>query len=184
MKNQRLTFKFTLMFALFTILTLLITAQLSYYNQVNLYQHQREVSIQYIADYLDKLVVSDSDNFLNMQHYFIAHYKEFKIPVDYGEEEIEQSRMRYETLKEAQFPGKVIGKDILYDELSDEVKAAHAIYNYEYYRYMFEEAAKSFNIIYAYYLVPTGESEMCIGFWMRFEIPKKKAAPICICAWT
>ena len=177
MKNQRLTFKFTLMFALFTILTLLITAQLSYYNQVNLYQHQREVSIQYIADYLDKLVVSDSDNFLNMQHYFIAHYNEFKIPVDYGEEEIEQSRMRYETLKEAQFPGKVIGKDIRFDELSNEVKAAHALYNYEYYRYMFEEAAKSFNIIYAYYLVPTGESEHVYWFLDAVRDPEEEGSP-------
>ena len=177
MKNRRLTFKFTMMFVIFTISSLIITAQLSYYNQTNLYQHQREESIQYIADYLDKLVVSDSDNFLNMQHYFIAHYKEFKIPMDYGEEEIEKSRVQYETLKAAQFPGKVIGKDIQFDDLSDEVKAAHALYNYEYYRYMFEEAAKSFDIIYAYYLVPTGEKEHVYWFLDAIREPAEEGSP-------
>ena len=177
MKNRKLTFKFTLMFVGFTLVTLVVSSILSYLNQMQLYKNQREESIQYIADYLDKLVVSDSDNFLNMQHYFIAHYKEFKIPVDYGEEEIEKSRVRYETLKEAQFPGKVIGKDILYDELSDEVKAAHARYNYEYYRYMFEEAAKSFNVIYTYYLVPTGEPEHVYWFLDAIRDPEEEGSP-------
>lgn len=157
MKSRKLTFKFTLMFAGFTLVTLVITSLLSYFNQSQIYKTQREESIQYVADYLEKVIVYDADNFFNMQHYFIEHYKEFKIPVDFGEEEIEKSRLLYETLKEEQFPGMVIGKDIQFEELSDQVKAAHAIYNYEYYRYMFEEAAKSFNIIYAYYLVPTGE---------------------------
>ena len=157
MKTRTLTLKFTLMFVGFTFITLIVSSLLSFFNQMQLYKTYREESIQYVADYLEKVIVSDSDNFFNMQNYFLAHYKEFKIPVDYGEDEIEESRALYETLRQSQYPGKVIGKDILFEELSDEVKAAHAIYNYEYYRYMFEEATKSFNLAYSYYLVPTGE---------------------------
>ena len=142
MKNKSLTFKFTLMFAGFTLITLAVTSLLSYFNQMQIYKNQREESILYVADYLEKVVVSDADNFLDMQNYFLAHSKEFKIPVNFGEDEIKESRVRYETLRQNQYPGLVIGKDILFEELSDEVKAAHAIYNYEYYRYMFEEAAK------------------------------------------
>ena len=164
MKNWRLSSKFTLMFVGFTLITLAVTSILSYVNQMQLYQKQCEESIQHVADYLEKVVVSDSDNFIDMQKYFIAHYKEFKLPINYTEDDIEESRIRYETLREAQFPGKVIGKDIVFEDLSDEVKAAHAIYNYEYYRYMFEEASKSFDITYSYYIVPTGEPEHMYWF--------------------
>ena len=177
MRKRNLTFKFTLMFAGFTLITLAVTSLLSYFNQMQIYKNQREESIQYVADYLEKVVVSDTDNFLDMQNYFLAHYKEFKIPVDYGEDEIEESRVRYETLRQNQYPGLVIGKDILFDELSDEVKAAHAIYNYEYYRYMFEEAAKSFNIIYAYYLVPTGELGHVYWFLDAIREPESEGSP-------
>ena len=152
------------MFIAITLETLILTCILSYFTQNHIYSKQREESIQYIADYLEKLVRLDDDDFLVFQDYFIEHYKEYKIPKDFGLDEINESRELYETLFAQQYPGLVFGKDISFDEVSKEVKDAYAIWNYEYYRWTFEEAAKSFNIAYAYYLVPTGEPEHMYWF--------------------
>ena len=164
MKSKGLSFKLSIMFLVITLETLILTCIFSYINQNQIYSKQREESIQYIADYLEKLVKLDDDDFLVFQDYFIEHYKEYKIPKDFDLEEINESRELYETLFAQQYPGMVFGKDISFEEASKEVKDAYAIWNYEYYRWTFEEAAKSFNIAYAYYLVPTGEPEHMYWF--------------------
>ena len=152
------------MFAVVTLVTLILTFILSYLNQNRIYSKQREESILYVADYLEKLIKLDDDDFLVFQDYFIEHYKEYKIPRNFGLDEINESRELYETLFARQYPGMVFGKDISFEEVSKEVKDAYAIWNYEYYRYTFEEAAPSFNIAYSYYLVPTGEPEHMYWF--------------------
>lgn len=163
-KTKSLSFKFSVMFAGITLVTLLLTFALSYINQSQIYSKQREESIQHIADYLEKLIKLDDDDFLTFQDYFIEHYKEYKIPVDFDLEETNRSRERYESLLAQYYPGMVLGMDITFEELEKEVKDAYAIWNYEYYRLTFEEAAPSFNIAYSYYLVPTGEPEHMYWF--------------------
>ncbi len=76
MKKRNLTFKFSLMFATFTLFTLAISSILSYINQTNLYKKQREESIQYVANYLERRIVADGLDFLDFQKYFLAHSKE------------------------------------------------------------------------------------------------------------
>ncbi len=163
-RTKGLSFKFSFMFAGITLVTLFLTFILAYWNQNKIYSIQREESIQYIADYLEKLVKLDDEDFLIFQDYFIQNYEQYKIPVDFDQEEINKSRELYETLFAQQYPSRVLGTDIRFEELSKEVKDAYAIWNYEYYRFTFEQAAKSFNIAYAYYLVPTGEPEHMFWF--------------------
>lgn len=163
-KSKGLSFKFSLMYTGIAILILIITFELSFFTQSRLYSKQREESIQYVADYLEKLIKLDDEDFLFFQDYFIEHHKEYKIPVHFDFDECNLSREKYETLFAQQYPGMVLGKDITFAELSKDVKDAYAIWNYEYYRLTFEEAAKSFHIAYAYYLVPTGEPEHMYWF--------------------
>ena len=177
MKKQTLTFKFTLMFAAFTLLTLLISSFLSYMNQMKLYKTQREESIQYVADYLEQIVKLDGDDFLNFQNFFIANYKDFKIPKDFDENDVLLNRQIYESMFAKNYPGKTLGKDIEFDELSYDLKKAFALYRYEYYRIKFEQAAKSFNIAYAYYLVPTGEPEHMYWFLDVARDPEEEGSP-------
>ena len=98
------------------------------------------------------------------QNHFLAHFREYKIPKDFNEEDVEKNREIYESLFAQNYPGKILGKDIRFNELTKEIQDIYAIYNYEYYRIQFEEAAKSFNIAYSYYIVPTGESEHMYWF--------------------
>ena len=168
MKKRNLTFKFTLMFVAFTLVTLITTSFLSYLNQMQLYKSQREESIQCIANYLESRIIADNEDFLNMQKYMLANYKNILIPVDFTEKDIAANRHEFETLFTMQYPEKVLGEDIQFDELSDEIKRIYTIYNFEYYTVMFEQAVKDFNIAYAYYLIPTGEGEHM--YWFLFNL--------------
>ncbi|MBB5225129.1 GGDEF domain-containing protein [Treponema ruminis] len=154
MKNRSLTFKFTLMFAAFTIITLVISSLLSYANQTNLYKQQREESIRYVASYLEDVLTSDGEDFAWWQEYFLKNYKDLNIPHDFGPKEIQQARHKYEKLFSQNYPGIIPGIDIAFSELPKEIKTAYTIYKHEYYLYKFEQACKRFNLAYVEYIIP------------------------------
>ncbi len=155
MRNQRLLLKFGLIFLIFTVVTLLISGFATYVHQTRIYQEQQEQKLRQIAEYLSDVIKADGEAFPIYQEYFTAHYEELEIPVDFPD--AAAAREAYEVLFAQQYPGKVLGRDVAFDELSPEVQKAYAIYNHEYYLALFEQAAKTFGLIYAYYVVPTGE---------------------------
>ncbi len=158
-KDKNLTFKFSLMFAVITITTLLITFLLSFFNQNKLYKKQKEESIQHIADFLQSRIVADGEDFIYFQDYFIPNYEKFKIEMDFNQNTVDNDREIYEKMFAEAFPGKVLGRDVNFSDFSDELKHAYSVYNFEYYTLMFEEAVRAFNIAYTYYIIPTGEKD-------------------------
>lgn len=154
MKKRSLTFKFSLMFVGFTFVTLVFGSILSYLNQTNLYKQQREESIRYVASYLEEVITSDGSDFLWWQKYFVEHYKELLVPHDFGPKEIQEARHKYENLFLKKYPGMILGVDISFDELSEDVKTAYTVYKHEYYLDKFEQAKQRFNLAYVEYVIP------------------------------
>ena len=154
MKSSKLTVQFTFLSIGFIILTILFSSFLSYMNQMNLYQKQREESIQYVASYLNELLLTDGKDFAYYQEYFLDHYKEMLIPHAFTAEDIPVARKNYENLFAQKHPGKVLGLDINFSELDEEVKLAYATYNHEYYLDKFEKARQHFDLSYVEYVVP------------------------------
>ncbi len=142
MKNRRLTFKFTLMFAAFTFVTLVVSSFFSYITQNKIYKTQRDESIHYIADYLEKRFSADKDIFPNMLDYLVTHFKEFKVPEDFTEKDVEAGKLEFARLFAERHPGKVLGEDILFTELDDELKQIYTIAYLEFYTIMLEDAVK------------------------------------------
>ena len=119
-------------------------------------QRAGEESVQQLVSYLKDVIVEDGDDFLLYKNYIIEHRNEVKTPVDFTTEDVFSSREKYETLFAQQYPGKILGKDIQFDELSSEVQEAFVVYNHEYYLDLFEKARSAFNVIYTYFVIPTG----------------------------
>ena len=174
MKKRNLTFKFSLMFVAFTLVTLVITSILSYINQTNLYKKQREESIQYVANYLERRIVADGLDFLDFQKYFLAHSKELLIDPNFSQKNVDEDREIYEKLFAQAYPGAALDFEINFDELPDEVKLAYTKYSFEYYMLMFEDAVKAFNIKYAYYLVPSEKPDYAYWTITSLREPFKK----------
>ena len=154
MKKHRLTFKFTVMFAGFTFLTLSISSILSYFNQKKIYKQQREESIQFVASHLEELLMADDIYFVWYQQYFLQKGSELLIPKDFDSDSVQVARRDYEDLFSKEFPGLVLGTDVTFDELSDATKVLYEIYSHEYYQIAFEKAREMANLAYIYYLVP------------------------------
>lgn len=154
MKKRSLTFKFSLMFAGFTFVTLVSGSILSYMNQMQLLKQQREESTRYVASYLEEVITCDGEDFLWWQQYFVEHYKELLVPHDFGAKEIQEARHKYENLFLKKYPGMILGIDITFNELSEDVKTAYTVYKHEYYLDKFEQATKRFNLAYIEYIIP------------------------------
>lgn len=154
MKTQTLTFKFTLLFASFMIVTLIISTTLSYLNQMYIYKNQREKLNQYVGSYLEELIQEDSENFLCYHDYFMSNYKNLLIPHDFDSKDVIKSKNLFETEFAKQFPGKTFSKDIKFDQLSAHLKELFTIYNHEKFLLQFEKARENFELIYTQYMVP------------------------------
>ncbi len=162
MKNKKfdsLLFRFAVIFAVFTVVTLVICGFMTYVNQTNIYNADKEKSIQEVAGYLASAIQADGADFIWFQDFFLKHKDEMLEPIAF--EDSDDARAEFERLFAEQYPGKILGQNITFDELSPEVQLAYAVYNHEYYLRCFEKASKQFGLAYAYYVVPTGGLNMC-----------------------
>ncbi|MEE5993401.1 MAG: GGDEF domain-containing protein [Oscillospiraceae bacterium] len=156
-RKYGLLFKFGIIFLVFIILTLTATGIATYANQTQIYQKQQEQTLQSLAAYLAVNLEADGNDFAEYQEYFIEHCQDMDIPADFTEQDALESRQKYERMFAETYPAKVFGEDIKFEELTQEIQNAYAIYNHEYYLLLFEKANELFNLTYTYYFVPTGE---------------------------
>ena len=164
MKKRNLTFKFSLMFTTFTLLTLAISSILSYINQTRIYKQQREESVQFVASYLEELLMADDIYFVWYQNYFLQKSSDLLIPYSFDNAAVQDARHEYEEVLSTEYPGKVLGGDMDFEDLSEKAKIAYEIYSHEYYLAAFEKAREMFNLANIYYLVPKDDGSDTIVF--------------------
>ena len=170
-KTDSLLFKFALIFLIFTTMAMLMSGISIYVNQTNQYKEQCEKNMQDLADYIESMLIADGKNFLVLQDYFMKHKGEMMICHDFSGD-YDPAKKKYEELFAAQYPGKILGSTITFEELSPEVKNAYAVYYFEYWLYKFEKARDFFGLKYVYYIVPTAEPLHMV--WMLDLVRDKK----------
>ena len=155
-KTDSLVFKFGLVFVVFSLLILTLSAIAIYRIQERIYQDEVRQNVRHLAEYLQVLIKADDADFVQYQKYLIENSDDVKIPADF-DGNYNPAMEEYEKLYSEKYPGMTIGEDIAFDDLSPEVKQAFAVYTHEYWLSVFESAARVFGVEYAYYLAPTGE---------------------------
>lgn len=154
-KTDGLLFGFALIFGIFTIVTLVMSALTIYAIQMREYKARRVEEIRKIGDYLERLIQEAGPDFINYQNYYMEHYAEVDIPYDFNE--YLTAQRKYEALLATQgLPKDEFGK-FDFNSFSEEAKKAYFIYLHEYWLLTFENARKTFNLPYTYYLVPREE---------------------------
>ena len=157
-KTDSLLYKFGVIFIVFAVLSVLSCGIATYYLQTKRYKTQVEEKVRGIAEYLQVLIRADDVDFLYYQNYLIEHKDDIYIPYDYDGNYL-PAKEKFDKLFSEQYPGKTIGLNISFDELSEEVKNAFAVYTHEYWLYVFESATDAFDVKYTYYIVPSEEPE-------------------------
>lgn len=151
-----LLFKILFIFALFTIITIGFSGVNTYVTQMHLYKSQCLDNLRDIVDYLELLIKDSGDEFIDYQEYYMQHYKEIDIPYDFTEyrsahHDFQALVMQADKVDLSDSP------KVGFSGLSEEEKKAYFIYCHEYWTLVFENARKSFNLPYTYYLVPKEE---------------------------
>ena len=154
-QTSSLRFRFTIIFSIFTIISLLLTGITTYYSQTDTYKRQCEQNIRSIGEYLESMILNEAQDFVNHQKYYMEHFAEIDIPFDANE--FQTAKHEYERLFHSRYVGKVLGEDIHFDELDPDIQKAYFIYRHLYWLITFENARTSFHIPYTYYLVPKEE---------------------------
>ncbi|MBP5448408.1 MAG: hypothetical protein J6X95_10050, partial [Treponema sp.] len=75
-KTDGLLFRFALIFGIFTIITLTISAVTIYAIQMKEYKAQKVEDIRNIGDYLERLIHEAGEEFVVYQDYYMKHFAE------------------------------------------------------------------------------------------------------------
>ena len=73
-KTDSLLFRFSVIFALFALMTLLMCGISIYYTHMNAYEHQCEENVKHVENYLEDLMKAEGQDFINFQDFFIANH--------------------------------------------------------------------------------------------------------------
>ena len=173
MKHRiKLIRQFAYMISAFVITTIVISAFVTYFSQMEQYKTMCKSRIMDVGDYLVGLIMEDPQDFLNCQNYYKEHYDELRIPKDF--DDYTASRDEFFRVFHEVYPGKTYKVDVMPDELTDELKRLYYTYRQEYWILTFEKSRESFSLPYTYYLVPNEET--CYTVYMidgeRTEDPK------------
>lgn len=153
-KNARrfkdgLTRKFTVTFILLIVIILILCGITTYLSQMNIYKEQCADNVRDISEHLASLMMADGDSFMKYQEYFLKNRDNIDIPMEASE--YLSYYQEYRNLFEKTYPGKTLGRDITFDELSTEVKDAYLRYMQVYWLLTFEKARTDFDVPYTYY---------------------------------
>lgn len=146
-----------MIFAIVTIIAMFTSALAIYAIEMKEYKAQRVEDIKSIGDYLERMIQEAGEEFEVYQDYYMEHYAEANIPYDFNE--YLTAQRKFESILAQQPPQKETdGKKFGFDSFSEEAKMAYFVYIHEYWLLNFENARKSFNLPYTYYLVPREDS--------------------------
>ncbi len=159
-KSGSLLFKFAVLFAIFTVVTLVLSGVMTYLNQMKSYTLQCQDNIQNAGHYLVSLIEQEGDDFITYQDFYVKHYKDMQVPIQF--DSYNDSQLEYEKRMAEVYPGKVLGEDIELDELDEESQKAYFKYTQQYWQLTFEHAARDFDMPYAYYCTYYPEDGDCM----------------------
>ncbi len=162
-KTDSLIFKFAIVFAVFTVVTLALTGVTTYVNQKSSYQKQCKENIGNICSYLESLIQSDAENFATLQNWWVKNQGAVLIPLDF-DGDWRPAKKDFDRLFAKKYPGKALGVDIDFLSLDFDCQKAWAKWQFEYWLNVFESARPAFGVFYTYYMVPRGKDHHI--YWM------------------
>lgn len=147
-----LLFRFSLLFATFTIVTLLFSGIATYVTQTKAYKAQCVENIRNVGEYLEALIQDSKEEFISYQNYYMEHFAEADIPYDFTE--FITAQREYETILATSNSQEESKPHLDFEDFTDDVKKAYFKYIHEYWLLTFEHAREAFSLPYTYYLVP------------------------------
>ncbi|MBQ7480969.1 MAG: PP2C family protein-serine/threonine phosphatase [Lachnospiraceae bacterium] len=159
-RKKSLITSFVIMFSIYAFITIVINAVFTYVNQTEAYHTECENNLKELNGYVGSQMRREGIKFSEFKDYYSEHSQDMLIPYDYSGD-YEALKKEFEVIFSRKYPGKVYGKDIVFDDLDEELKLQYAEYEYAYWLTMLEDARDSFGLSYAYFVYPVDDLNVC-----------------------
>ena len=156
LKGHMLTKKLNVLFVIMLLSIIIMTGVSSYAAQMAVQKEDAEQNLQNLVKYLVDIMENDKEEFIAYQKLSLKVSDKVNIPVDFDGDYHAAKIDFYEAFSN-EYPGKSLGADIGYEEMSDELQVLYVTYKHEYWLHVFNETRDNFGVAYTYYVVPTGE---------------------------
>ena len=157
-RRHGLVEKLIIFFFILLISVLALTGFSAYFSQLSVYREQSEKKLQNTVTFLSELMRADGRDFIAYQQLSIALKDEINIPADFDGDYHEAKTAFYDAFNR-KYPGKTPGEEVPYKSMPKKLQILYVTYRQEYWMHIFESTGENFDVIYTYYLVPTGEEE-------------------------
>lgn len=141
-KRRGLKKKLISLYVLLVISVSILTGISSYTIQMSVYMTQSEEKLQNTVAYLADVLAEQGDEFIAFQELFLEVSDNVYIPMDYDGDYIDAKNEFYDKFS-TEYPGKVIGKDVDYSDLSKELKVLFVTYKHKYLYHIFQSISKN-----------------------------------------
>ncbi len=154
--KKKLIRQYGYLISLFIITTIAVSAIVTYYSQMKQYKKLCQDRITTVGDYLVGQIMEEPQDFLDYRDYYINHYEDFRIPVDFTE--FVSARDEFFKAFRAEYPDKTFRTDVAKSEMPDWLQNLYYTYRHEYWLLVFEQARESYGLPYTYFLLPDDET--------------------------
>ena len=149
--KRKLIVQYAYLILIFIVTTIAVTAIVTYYSQTKHYRKLCQDRIFAVGDYLVGQIMEEPQDFLDYKDYYLKHYKDLKIPVDF--DNFVGARDEFFSAFRAEYPDKTFRTDVAKNEMPEWLQNLYYTYRHEYWMLVFEQARESYNLPYTYFLV-------------------------------
>ncbi len=154
-KKQSIVLRFSVIFGVITLTILTVSLILTYSYQSESYHETVIEKMDHICTELYNEMIADKDNFYAFQKYMQNTDRDrFVFDTDF---DYKKDKAAFDKAFAKEYPGKVYGLDISFNEMSDELKDLFCYQYQEYWIERYEYYRELYNSPYTYYMYPTGE---------------------------
>ena len=162
-KKRGLAFQFGLFFALFAVLTIIVSGMLTFLSQTESYHKECENKLSQLTTQLAWMASAEGTEFAQLTEYFKEDPSKVRLPLDI-ESDIAVSRQDFYDYVKSAYPNQTFGRDLDFEGLDEKGKELYAKWRFEYWYELFLQSADSFGLSYVYFVYPTEGKELYVTY--------------------
>ncbi len=151
-----IVFKISALFLLVALIVIAVCGISIFTVQTKEFEERSIEQMKHIGTMLRDTMEAEELNMVEFQEYMLEHSLEIEIPYDFGDEFVEAEEEKFNRAFREKYPNKEFGKDILFGQLTGDLKNQFCKYYHAKWFLFFEKVRGWYDIPYTYYVYPNG----------------------------
>ena len=162
-KKRSLAVQFGFFYVAFALVTILISAAMTYGNQMDAYHQECENNLRMICNQLAVQINREGSEFKNLKTYFMEHPDRVWVPVNFADD-MPEARHRFFEYVSDTYPGQSFGQDLKFADLDEQGQQLYVNWRFEYWFTLFYDTCEKHELSYIYFVYPTVGKENYVTY--------------------